>query len=85
MYKIISDKTIRLGSNTFIPVDSENRDYQAYLEWLAAGNTPQPADPAPVPDTSKRDALLASINDMLNDNAIPAKIRAFASALKATL
>lgn len=23
-----------------IPADPENTDYQAYLEWIAAGNTP---------------------------------------------
>ena len=27
-----------------IPFDPVNTDYQKYLEWLAAGNTPEPAD-----------------------------------------
>ena len=27
-----------------IPFDPNNTDYQKYLEWVAEGNTPQPAD-----------------------------------------
>lgn len=31
----------------FIPFVNENTDYQEYLEWVAEGNTPEPADPLP--------------------------------------
>tara|TARA_Y100000356_G_scaffold96962_1_gene82357 strand:- start:403 stop:567 length:165 start_codon:yes stop_codon:yes gene_type:complete len=34
-----------IGSEkTWIPFDPQNRDYQEYLEWVAAGNTAEAAD-----------------------------------------
>jgi hypothetical protein len=40
----IVDNQIKRLPNTFIPFDPANTDYQAYLAWLAEGNTPEPAD-----------------------------------------
>jgi hypothetical protein len=42
------DTVIKIDSTkpqrVFIPFNSENTDYQEYLEWLAEGNTTEAAD-----------------------------------------
>jgi hypothetical protein len=55
MYKLVRNEitgeisSVRItdGQNiTSIPFDPDNTDYQAYLKWVAEGNTPQEADNA---------------------------------------
>ena len=49
MYKLSKNSLggeaiIRLSDNAFIPFDPDNTDFLEYQKWLAAGNTPIPAD-----------------------------------------
>ena len=62
MYQLTTGDTIlRLADNAFIPPDPANTDYAAYLEWVAAGNTPEPApEPEPVPELTPAEKLAAS-------------------------
>ena len=49
------------GLKISIPFNEKNRDYQEYLEWVAAGNTAEAADPGPSDwdiARAKRDRLL---------------------------
>ncbi len=40
----LANTVYRLSDNAFIPFDPANTDYQAYLKWVAEGNTPLPAE-----------------------------------------
>ena len=48
MYKLLKENNVVVGilrdNKDSIPINEENTDYQAYLKWLEAGNTPEPAD-----------------------------------------
>jgi hypothetical protein len=48
MYKLLANTgwicILRLADGAVIPSDPDNTDYQQYLKWLEAGNTPEPAE-----------------------------------------
>ena len=50
MYQLTSgDMIYRVNDATWIPADPANTDYRAYLAWVEAGNTPEPAPAPPAP------------------------------------
>jgi hypothetical protein len=52
MYKLVKPLILgespnsvnRIEDGVSIPFDPSNTDYQEYLQWVAEGNTPEPAD-----------------------------------------
>jgi len=44
------DCIVNVETNSYIPFDPANTDYQQYLKWLEEGNTPLPPDPEPEPE-----------------------------------
>jgi hypothetical protein len=44
----------RETDGVWIPADQRNVDWQTYQAWLALGNTPDAADPAPTPLTTQQ-------------------------------
>ena len=56
MYKLYKNSenvlwVFRTTDNTSIPMHESNADYQQYLKWVEAGNSPLPADVAASPST----------------------------------
>jgi hypothetical protein len=59
-YKFTQGWPQHIESGAFVNPDSNTE----YLAWLAAGNTPQPADPPPAPDhAALRRAAYAAESD----------------------
>jgi hypothetical protein len=82
MYKLLENTILRLADSAIIPKDVANTDYKNYLDWVAAGNTPEPAD---VPAT-----ILASLSPaqvrlvLLQNNLLDTVESAVAASDRAT-
>jgi hypothetical protein len=61
-YRLAANGVIRTSDGAFIPTDTRNRDWNAYLAWAAVPNTP---DPIPVPVLADYQAsAIARVNAM---------------------
>ena len=89
MYRLTdSDAVIRIADKACIPADPGNRDRLEYLQWLDAGNTPDPAEQM-IADAARarRDALITATDYLLMpDYPISAEqlaeVRAYRQALR---
>lgn len=72
MYQVLDEMRIRrVSDEAIIPVNTDNTDYQRYLEWLEGGGVPQPAEPTGphVPQSASRYQARAALLEagLLND------------------
>ena len=68
-YMLSESGVIRTSDGASVPEDDRNRDWRAYQEWLATGNTP-PApwvEPPPAIETVNRLALDARVAAQVPD------------------
>jgi len=65
-YILSESGVIRTSDNASIPDDTGNRDWRAYQEWLADGNTPDPLPVAVVdPTIAEKETTKLAAKDKL--------------------
>jgi hypothetical protein len=72
---------VRRVDGAIIPNEPANRDWKEYLQWLALGNTPQPADPTPV-IVNRTANLRAKLDDLQLRTQSPTALTELIFALK---
>lgn len=85
-YKLLKQGVKRLADGACIPPSLDNLDWQQYQAWLAAGNTPDPADPDPSPPPPQ--PTIQDVIDVLPDAskvALADKMAAATTAVSAKL
>ena len=65
MYRLSKEQTIVKTDGTSFPCVDGNRDYEEYKNWLAEGNTPEPAKTQEEIEAEARVARLAEIDARL--------------------
>ena len=71
MYQLTASTNIlRLADNAFIPAEPTNIEYQEYLDWVAAGNTPEPYVPPVVPPATDWPGFVIAIQSDVDFKAV---------------
>ena len=84
MYALTATAIILRDDGASIPTDPGNTDYQVYLAWVAAGNTPTPyTPPAPTPASLAAAALAAGLT--ITSTSTPALNGTYACDTQTTL
>lgn len=65
-YQLVNEGAVyRVKNGSWIPVDEKNRHYQEYLDWVKAGNIPDPYPVSELPTEEKRTNEYPSVSEQL--------------------
>jgi hypothetical protein len=73
MYSLTQSGSILRADGANIPADESNRDYHAYLAWVAEGNTPAPYVPPVLSLRQESDIVLQRMTPEERDSLFTAR------------